>query len=713
MTRSPAVIIVARHGARLDAADKTWHLTSPAPYDPPLTYGGWTQARALGTRIASLLHTRDEEINGGTPTNGERGHNGLENFAFGEGESLKENRSQDPSQKKKHRKHKVVVHSSPFLRCVQTSIAISAGLAQFDPAAPSLRNRSHSHSTKLTSSHPLSPHMRPMEVRSPVLAGIPEPEDEPTSNVLRKSAIKKHFEKSILRVDAFLGEWLSPDYFDLITPPPESALMVATAKADLLRRGEYVDATPHVNRSHTGHFPGGWSRSNIPTYTPHGHGSPSPLEDLESLSHALPRRDRASSHSSVGSTGSRSSLKPQTHLSKGDGSRYIAPVPSYAVSPSEPIPRGYVDHARDACVDIDYNWDSMRPPQEWGDGGQYGEEWSSMHRRFRRGIDSMVDWYKNSPESFSDPTIAAVAENHTDELDDDTDLVLILVTHGAGCNALIGALTNQPVLLDVGMASLTMACRLDTPRRRESILHRTPSNQKSYLDSRLSEGYQMRLVASTEHLRPGVDPAKVVHHLPSPKVVPNAPENRRRYNYTPGSHAAAGAPINASFNLGEPALGHNHGISSMLGSIRRSSNSPIPTTSRIHTPTTSSTTAGLWTPSQSSTASGLWSPLPKPPSLATIFSEANKADASGGGPGRDMVLDFEGTNAPEKKVDAPKKAPPLRTQLWGSPGGVGGGTPAGLWASPTRIMSGDVNEREKGMKRRWTVGQGGDVEGEL
>lgn len=51
-----------RHGARIDAVDKEWHLTSPTPYDPPLTYGGWIQGRALGARIASLLKAREDSV---------------------------------------------------------------------------------------------------------------------------------------------------------------------------------------------------------------------------------------------------------------------------------------------------------------------------------------------------------------------------------------------------------------------------------------------------------------------------------------------------------------------------------------------------------------------------------------------------------------------------------------------------------------------------
>ncbi|RSM11857.1 hypothetical protein CEP52_002726 [Fusarium oligoseptatum] len=55
MGRTPAYIFVVRHGNRLDAADKKWHLSSPTPYDPPLTYGGWLQSRQVGNQISSIL----------------------------------------------------------------------------------------------------------------------------------------------------------------------------------------------------------------------------------------------------------------------------------------------------------------------------------------------------------------------------------------------------------------------------------------------------------------------------------------------------------------------------------------------------------------------------------------------------------------------------------------------------------------------------------
>src|ERR1700721_3839036 len=51
----PSKLIFLRHGARQDQFDRDWHLTSPTPYDPPLTTKGVTQATLTGTRLKSLL----------------------------------------------------------------------------------------------------------------------------------------------------------------------------------------------------------------------------------------------------------------------------------------------------------------------------------------------------------------------------------------------------------------------------------------------------------------------------------------------------------------------------------------------------------------------------------------------------------------------------------------------------------------------------------
>ncbi|KAA8570504.1 hypothetical protein EYC84_002773 [Monilinia fructicola] len=370
MGRPPAVIIVVRHGARLDQADNQWYLTTPTPYDPPLTYGGWTQSRALGARIANILRTRETD----------------DEFVSSEDRNGSKNRK---------RRHKVVIHTSPFLRCVQTSVAISAGLAQNPGHTHPQRSAStHSHHKSLQM-HP-SPRVRPaLSTDSPKLAPLLE-----TTNLASSSSGKiigqtDNIKKSLVRVDAFLGEWLAPDYFEHITPPPSSIMMVAGAKADLLRREDH-NSLIHV-RDFTAQgssfqpFPGGW-------------GSPITTEKKEfpsvsSLSHALPRRDRTSSLSSVGSNGNRQGLRADGHLPTSEHGIYQPPVPSYAISTSDPIPPGYATHARDACVNVDYQWDSMREPLDWGNGGEYGEEWPSMHKRFRRGLHSISPSPKLPPTS--------------------------------------------------------------------------------------------------------------------------------------------------------------------------------------------------------------------------------------------------------------------------------------------------------------------------
>jgi hypothetical protein len=129
-----------------------------------------------------------------------------------------------------------------------------------------------------------------------------------------------------------------------------------------------------------------------------------------------------------------------------------------------------------------------------------------MHRRFRKGLEKMIAWYNESddPGHLVTKTPTTPAFPPLDETDEDTDLVIILVSHGAGCNALIGALTNQPVLLDVGMSSLTMAVRKPTPVNSPLSSPGTTPRGHSRANSKnllLSDQYDVKLVANTEHLR--------------------------------------------------------------------------------------------------------------------------------------------------------------------------------------------------------------------
>lgn len=479
-----------------------------------------------------------------------------------------------------------------------------------------------------------------------------------------------------LRIDAFLGEWLSPDYFDQITPPPGSVMMVAGAKAELLRRGEILHrANNHGSNSFSGNFPGGWKSNQMTS-------SETPTDNtsfgMSSLADSLPsegqlgtedgyRFSRPAKTITIRDVLSRSPSRSQEDLSAG----YTPPVPSYAISPSDPIPTGYVSHARDACVDVDYQWDSMKDPQSWGDGGEYDEEWSAMHKRFRNGLIKMIDWYSHEKPHRSHRHHHHHhhhnhhSHNHDD--DDETDTVLVLVTHGAGCNALIGALTNQPVLIDVAMASLTMAVRKDIFKARTSnyrsvdLMNNGHAENHSSLSAiPLYHNYELSLIASTEHLRVTSNPLSIPQ-LPSPTL--ERPRSISVYRHRTGS-----SPLRFSastLNNKDNKAAHSHGL-------QRSAT--INTTPHHY-------------PSRS--ISGLWASKEKENSIDEIPSyqfeqrstETNDSKMQTVTRAQSLLpgLQEQKQNAEERIAEQPK------SQL-------------GLWGSAAIAQA-----REPALKRRWTV----------
>lgn len=423
----PIVTNLRRHGNRLDAADKQWHLTSPTPYDTPLTYGGFLQARQVGNQIGSILEQAKVDVE---VTKNGAGLSG------------------------KRRRFRVVIHSSPFLRCIQTSIGITSGLAQTAPGSI------------YQPSDVIVPRKAPIGQQSP-----------------HKSAL--------LRLDTFLGEWLTPEYFETITPPPGAALMMAGAKSELLRREDYSMYTSAPVSSNSRPVSQGalWSS---PVSTSQPPASPT----LERGSGVFAQSAMAAALSSA-----------SQEQKKG----YAPPRPLHAVSSNRKIPDGFVAHARDSCAVIDYQWDSMRAPLDFGDGGKLGEEWASMHHRFRSGLKKMVNWYATT--DYPDEMLCASTNNDNDhscsdsgygeDEDEEVETVVIIVSHGAGCNALIGAVTHQPVLMDVGIASITAAARkadADYAKALSAAADRQGGGAVSPLAA-VDDLYDIRLSASTEHLR--------------------------------------------------------------------------------------------------------------------------------------------------------------------------------------------------------------------
>ena len=412
--------------------------------------------------------------------------------------------------------------------------------------------------------------------------------------------------------------------------------MVACAKAELLRPAPEIANIATSTKSSMGHFPGGWSRDRSPASSA-DEDEQTALAHMAALSHSLPRRV----HTIHLGDGTRGGVRhrpqdtpPAASPIDGEQLTYIPPTPMYAISNSDSIPVGYVAHALNACVDVKYQWDSMRPPQDWGNGGEYGEEWSDMHKRFRNGLQRMIAWYKEHGTS-----ISATDGSKEEDDDSDADIVLILVTHGAGCNALIGALTNHPVLLDVGMASLTMAVR--KPEAGNVGATPTPSpkrGRRGSFDLGISHEYNVELTASTEHLRAASNP------------------------------------------LGLPSLG---GDAPLFGAYRRSSGSPfleIPDSSSVR----SSLAAGLHRSASGSQGLRPYPILSRPKVSSGLWGSETASTPLSESSDSDSLPNFDGATA-------------LRNDQGQSAEAIGSHTP------PSSLHTGLWTGRfDSSLKRRWT-----------
>ncbi len=628
----------------------------------------------MGAKIASILHTRDttaelHETNDSIRTQ-------ALTYVSGENQ-YKDGLSRPKLHHGRLRKHKVVIHTSPFLRCIQTSIAISAGIAEYqDPlkvVGPASNTKAHPmHSAHLM--HSGSPRLPAMEhAKAPHLEAISEPDEDSDNSPQDIRSQAKQIERSQLRVDAFFGEWLSPDYFEAITPPPSSEMMVAGAKADLLRQGEYNNLArgSRTDNANQGSFPGGWggggTASRVNSQDDSSEGA---LARLSSLKQSLPELDRTTNHSSRPIEKVLSSFDTIPDLRHAES--YVPPTPSYAISPLDAIPPGYVAHAKEYCVDVDYAWDSMRPPLEWGNGGEYGEEWSAMHKRFRRGLHNMILWYGSDNSSKRPGNINEDrAENQFPDLDEqEIDIVLVLVTHGAGCNALIGALTNQPVLLDVGMASLTMAVRKENRRKPSSSTEfamRT-SRRRSSIDLGISDNYDIKLTASTEHLRAGT-------HMKSSSLsqrsIGTAFSKASAYRHrssstmsTTSTNSSSDGILNSEF---ETQASNRIGTG---GGLQRSASAAVRSSSGLWSKPVSAETGGTSEQEMKETIR----PTEDPPQLRTNKSVRN----------------------PENRIIGQDQASETMSSMTYD---QDPSVQQGLWGSPPQVLG---TERDKAPKRRWT-----------
>ncbi|KAK4103402.1 hypothetical protein N658DRAFT_421343 [Parathielavia hyrcaniae] len=674
MGRAPAYLFVVRHGYRLDAADKQWHLSSPTPYDPPLTYNGWQQAKSLGTRIASIIRESVRE------------------------EKLAADLASDPASKRKRKRYKVVIHSSPFLRCIQTSIAISAGLAQDSTPFETSGSRATATTTAASDGRP-----RPTIVTDADLPNTTTPAD----------SVK--IRRSVLRLDAFLGEWLSPDYFEFITPPPRSVMMLASAKADLLRRENYTQYPQFTSHHHSSSQD---SSSQGQLWSPTaGEKSASPFNGGHPNS-PVPTAIFTSPPTDSGTS------SPSDQLTRQRPTGYVSPVPHYAIGSKNTIPPGYVSHARDACVAIDYQWDSTRSALDWGDGGSFPEEWPSMHQRFRLGVQNLVDWYSTADKPTEPVTKTVRTESSddspSDEDDVETEAVVILVSHGAGCNALIGAITHQPVLMDVAMASLTMAVR--KPNVGHADFTETTRNT-----SAIHELYDLKLFANTDHLR-------------SPLATPTGSKSSSMLgalNTARGRHSSFTSSTMNGFSWEDSSESRNSSANAALSSLRSipRNDTAVPRLSFGASTTvprlsfgasTGGITIGSGVTSFASTrpsglgrpgSTGLWSPIgtrledeEEDTSIQVLnfgldrlsTTERSPPAPPTSQPDREANLKLSDRTGSSKEAAGGATTVSSERSPKPEPDQLGAGT-GGLWGSPRPPDDADRLRDLSGFKRRWTV----------
>jgi broad specificity phosphatase PhoE len=417
---------------------------------------------------------------------------------------------EDSGQEHPRKKRKIIIHSSPYLRCVQTSIAIAAGIQH-----PQNHNRP-----------------QPQRLRSRQLSSLSPtdeaPEHDPDAKDVDRSFLerfaskgKEHtnrigYDTCILRIDAFLGEWQSANYFGEASYPPPSAILVSQAKMALKKPQEEIKgADLSTSNFNVPDIEAMEEKENEPTSVP-AHEKTG-LRAMAAAGHSFSKRPRNISFGTELANGARILNRA---LQRPIG--YSPPVPTYAIGSSDNIPSGFAAHARDACIEFDADWNSQGEPLDWGDGGPNDEEWGKMHRRFRNGLQKLIAYYENQADSANG---------------DDEDLVVILVSHQAGCNALIRLLTGAPALIDVGLSSLSMAVRNDNEHSAPEPS--SPTRRRGSIDLSISEYYDMRIIASTEHLRAGSNPLG----LNSPRLGKSPAFASRR---------AVGADSPDGFTLGEP-----------------------------------------------------------------------------------------------------------------------------------------------------------------
>lgn len=608
-----------------------------------MSYGGWIQCQTLGARIDRELSSLD---------------------LLSAPLDLDKEKDGDRPRKKR----KIIIHSSPYKRCVHTSVAIAAGLKYPQPEQlRSLKDPTSLHRSSLSRASIVSATSN----GDAPLPLPPPPRSQPVAEEIDKPEKDNKIE---MKLDPYLGEWLSSSYYEDSRPPPSTDLIVQRAKETLTKplieiRGADMSAFLPVPES-----PENDKENELAASASVEKGG---LRAMAAAGHSLPHRTR---HTSVSFAMDRANGAQKTRPRSRSTIVYSPPVPQYSLAPQDSIPPGYVAHARDGCVEPDLDWDSTG--MGWGDAGTFPEEWSAMHVRFRLGLQKTMAYYEDYKPRQTE-----------DNEDAEEDVVLVLVTHQAGANALIRLMTGAPALHDVGVASLTLAVRRPVLRRPPSLANTNHSplgfgresrknSRRGSLDLGLADDFEMKIIASTEHLRHGCNPLG----LNSPKLGRSPAMTGRRM---------AAADSLEGFTIGDPVSWRPVGA----GNLARSTSQRGRAADSQFRPAINS---GLWgSPAMSAAA--------KEPIDEAIEELAPMSPKS-----RPLTpVDNDNDSIPNSTLSSPNRSRSSTVQsagLWGGSNAnlavrPASGEPSGTWSSSSSGTwgSGSINRARSPAKRRWTA----------
>lgn len=104
-----------------------------------------------------------------------------------------------------------------------------------------------------------------------------------------------------------------------------------------------------------------------------------------------------------------------------------------------------------------------------GNSGDYGESWPNMHSRVTSGLERLLDYYDNNKAS-QQPSQQKIVQQPT---------TLIVVSHGAACNPLLGSLLHIPILSVIGLASYCVLSALFGSSYQHNISNNNPKQSSA------------------------------------------------------------------------------------------------------------------------------------------------------------------------------------------------------------------------------------------